>query len=103
MKRLIKIIAALLIVGAIIVGVMALLKGVNIDVLNPQGEIARKEYQLIMFTLLLSLVVVIPVFVMLAVFSLRYRESNKRAAYRQNWDGTRLLECHGKIAHSSRL
>jgi cytochrome o ubiquinol oxidase subunit 2 len=92
MKRLIKIIAALLIVGAIIVGVMALLKGVNIDVLNPQGEIARKEYQLIMFTLLLSLVVVIPVFVMLAVFSLRYRESNKRAAYRPNWDGSRLLE-----------
>lgn len=92
MKRLIKIIAALLAVCAVVVGVMALLKGVNIDVLNPQGEIARKEYQLIMFTLLLSLVVVIPVFVMLAVFSLRYRESNKRAAYRPNWDGNRLLE-----------
>lgn len=92
MKRLIKIIAALLVVGAIVAGVTVLLKGVNIDVLNPQGEIARKEHQLIIFTLLLSLVVVIPVFVMLIAFSLRYRESNKRAAYRPNWEGNRLLE-----------
>lgn len=92
MKRLIKIIAALLVVGVIVVGVMVLLKGVNVDVLNPQGEIARKEHQLIIFTLLLSLVVVVPVFVMLIAFSLRYRESNKRAAYRPNWEGNRLLE-----------
>jgi len=92
MKRLIKIIAALLAVAVVVAGVMMLLKGVNIDVLNPQGEIARKEHQLIVFTLLLSLVVVVPVFVMLVVFSLRYRESNKRAAYRPNWEGNRLLE-----------
>lgn len=92
MKRLIKIIAALLVVAAVVAGVTVLLKGVNIDVLNPQGEIARKEHQLIIFTLLLSLVVVIPVFVMLIGFSLRYRESNKRAAYRPNWEGNRLLE-----------
>jgi cytochrome o ubiquinol oxidase subunit 2 len=92
MKRLIKIIAALLAVAVVVAGIMMLLKGVNIDVLNPQGEIARKEHQLIVFTLLLSLVVVVPVFVMLIVFSLRYRESNKRAAYRPNWEGNRLLE-----------
>ncbi|MNH50032.1 Cytochrome bo(3) ubiquinol oxidase subunit 2 precursor [compost metagenome] len=92
MRRLIKIVIALLIVGVVAVGVTMLLKGINIDVLNPQGEIARKEHQLIVFTLLLSLVVVIPVFVMLIVFSLRYREGNKRAAYRPNWEGNRLLE-----------
>jgi cytochrome o ubiquinol oxidase subunit II len=92
MKRLIKIIAALLAAAVVVAGVMMLLKGVNIDVLSPQGEIARKEHQLILFTLLLSLVVVVPVFVMLIGFSLRYRESNKRAAYRPNWEGNRLLE-----------
>ncbi len=92
MKRLIKIVVALLIVGAIAIGLAMLLRGVNIDILNPQGEIARKEHQLIIFTLLLSLVVVVPVFVMLIAFSLRYREGNKRAAYRPNWEGNRWLE-----------
>lgn len=92
MKRLIKIIFALLVVGAIIFGVTILLRGSNIDILNPQGAIAKKEYHLIMFTLLLSLVVVVPVFAMLVIFSLKYRESNKKAVYRPNWDGNRLLE-----------
>lgn len=92
MKRLIKIILMLFIAGAIVAGATLLLKGVNIDVLNPQGEIAIKEYRLIIFTLLLSAIVVIPVFVMLVVFSLRYREGNKKAAYRPNWGGNRFLE-----------
>lgn len=92
MKRLIKIVLGLLIAGAIVFGVTLLLKGANIDVLNPQGEIARKEYRLIVFTLLLSSIVVVPVFAMLVIFSLRYREGNKKAAYRPNWDGSRLLE-----------
>ena len=92
MKRLIKILLVLLGVGVIVGGAVMLLRGVNIDVLNPQGEIARKEYHLILFTLVLSAIVVVPVFVMLAIFSLRYREGNKKAAYRPNWDGNRLLE-----------
>lgn len=92
MRRLIKIILAVLLIGAAVFGASLLLKGVNIDILNPQGEIARKEYHLILFTLLLSLVVVVPVFVMLVVFSLRYREGNKKAAYRPDWGGNRMLE-----------
>lgn len=92
MKKLTKIVIALLIASAIVVGVTLLLKGINIDVLNPRGEIAIKERDLIVFTLLLSLVIVVPVFVMLVVFSLRYREGNKKATYRPNWDGNKYLE-----------
>lgn len=92
MKRLIKVVLALLIASAIVVGAMLLLKDTNIAILNPQGEIAKKEYDLIIFTLILSLIVVVPVFAMLIFFSLRYREGNKKAAYRPDWEGSRLLE-----------
>lgn len=93
MKRVIKIAALLVVILGVIVGVAALLHGHTIDILNPQGEVAVKERNLIVFTLLLSLVVVVPVFTLLIVFSLRYRESNtKKAPYRPNWDNNKYLE-----------
>lgn len=92
MKAVVKLVLALIILSAAILGVSLLLKGVNIDVLNPQGAIAIKERNLIVFTLILSAIVVVPVFAMLIIFSLRYREGNKKAAYRPNWGGSRLLE-----------
>ncbi|MEO5950040.1 MAG: ubiquinol oxidase subunit II [Candidatus Saccharimonadales bacterium] len=92
-KRFAKVLALLVVIGALFFGVRMLLNGLNIDVLNPQGEVAMKERNLIMFTLLLSLVVVVPVFTMLIVFSLRYNANNiKKARYTPDWDGSRTLE-----------
>lgn len=64
----------------------------NIDVLNPQGEIASKERDLLLFTTLLSLAVVVPVFFMLALFSWKFREGNKKAKYTPDWDSNKILE-----------
>jgi len=92
-KRIITVGLILLLVCAAVVGSIVLLHGAHIDVLNPQGEVAMKERNLIVFTLLLSLIVVVPVFTLLIVFSLKYRASNpKKAAYHPNWEGNRLLE-----------
>lgn len=66
--------------------------GVNIDVLNPQGHIAARERDLIVFTLLLSLVVVLPVFFMLFFFAWKYRADNHKARYTPDWDGNKWLE-----------
>lgn len=52
------------------------LSSVNIPVLNPKGTIALEQYHLLLFAVILSLVVVIPVFVMLFGFALRYREGS---------------------------
>lgn len=92
MKAVAKLVLALIVLSAVVFGVSLLLKGINIDVLNPHGAIAVKERNLIVFTLVLSAIVVVPVFAMLIIFSLRYREGNKKAAYRPNWGGNRLLE-----------
>jgi cytochrome o ubiquinol oxidase subunit 2 len=81
---------------AIVSGVIALfahvLHGVNIAVLNPQGQIASQEKGLIIFTVLLSLVIVVPVFTMLILIVWKYREGNSEAKYSPEWDHSRFFE-----------
>lgn len=83
-------------ITAIILGVIAiivhLLHGVNFAVLNPKGVIAAHEKNLLIFTLLLSLVVVVPVFILLFLILWKYRESNTKATYSPEWDHNRFLE-----------
>lgn len=86
------IVGALLLAGFIGLGVWLLLAGKNIAVFNPQGVIAAHQRDLIVFTLTLSLFVVIPVFVMLGVFAWRYREGNTKAKHRPDEDGNKWLE-----------
>lgn len=83
---------SLLIIVIIAVGWM-FFKNVNVAVLNPQGVIASQERGLIIFTVILSLVVVVPVFVLLGTIAWKYRENNtKKTTYKPNWDSNRLLE-----------
>jgi len=84
-------------VGIGLVGLGTVLTGLylrhtNIVVLNPKGPLARQERNLIIFAALLSLVVVIPVFIMTITIAWRYRESNKAARYQPDWDHSRLAE-----------
>lgn len=65
----------------------------NIAVWNPQGIVAEQERDLIVFTLLLSAVVVIPVYIMLFTFAWKYREGNpKKVKYTPDVDGNRFIE-----------
>lgn len=64
----------------------------NISVMNPAGTIANKQRDLIVFTTLLGLFVVIPVFVMTFYISWKYRASNKKARYSPEWDHHRVAE-----------
>lgn len=69
-----------------------LLNGQNIAVLNPQGVIAERQRDLIVFTVVLSALVVIPVFVLLFFISMKYRATNTKAKYTPEWEGNKLLE-----------
>ncbi len=85
-----------IIVSLIVVIVFALgwwlMRDLHIPVLMPSGEIANQQRDLIWFTIILSAIVVIPVFVLLIVFSLRYREDNKKAKYQPEWAENKWLE-----------
>ena len=92
MKKVGQILALPLVVGGLVLLGWFLLKGVRIDLLQPRGEVGKQELQLLIFTLALSALVVIPVFVMLGLFAYRYRETNTKAAYRPEWDKNSWLE-----------
>ena len=92
MKKVLKIVCLLLVIALVGVGVTLLLKNAQIDVLSPKGEIASKERNLLIFTAVLSLIVVVPVFFMLALFSWKFREGNKKAKYTPDWDSNKFLE-----------
>ncbi len=77
---------------AFIAILIMLVYGNDIPVLNPKGEVAGKERDLIVFGTLLSLVIIVPVFTMTFVIAWRYRESNKKAKYQPDWDHSRLFE-----------
>lgn len=65
----------------------------HLAVLDPKGPVGRKERNLFYFGLILSAVVVIPVYAMTIGIIWKYRESNPRPkTYRPNWDHSRALE-----------
>jgi cytochrome o ubiquinol oxidase subunit 2 len=64
----------------------------DISLLQPKGTIAKEQYDLLVFASLLSVIVVIPVFTLLIVFSWKYRASNTKATYTPNWDSNKKAE-----------
>jgi cytochrome o ubiquinol oxidase subunit 2 len=64
----------------------------NVEVLNPKGIVAQDERRLIIFTVLLGLIVVVPVYVMTFAIAWKYREGNKKAKYRPDWDHNVAIE-----------
>lgn len=65
---------------------------VSIPVLQPAGPIAAGQKQLLVQAFLLMLIVVIPVFILAFGFAWRYREGNKKATYKPNWDSNNVFE-----------
>ena len=68
------------------------ISGHNMGIFNPKGIIALAERNLIITALCLMLVVVIPVFVLLATFAWRYRAGNTKAKYTPDWHSNQALE-----------
>jgi cytochrome o ubiquinol oxidase subunit 2 len=62
------------------------------DILNPAGIIGTKEHQLIVISFLLTMLVVIPVFILTVYIVLKFHEDNEGTKYSPEWDGSRKLE-----------
>lgn len=92
MKRVFSIALPLAVIAGLIGLFWYLVAGKEIPVLQPSGEIAAAQYNLFVFTTALSLVVVVPVFTLLAYFAVKYRAGNAKANYDPEWSENRLLE-----------
>lgn len=71
---------------------MLLLGGCDMTLFNPKGQVGLDERNLIISATLLMLIVVIPVFIMTAVFAWKYRASNTKANYQPNWAHSTRIE-----------
>lgn len=87
-----KLISGVVSLTAFVLLLAVVMHGHNIDVLNPQGQIAEKQRNLMIFGTLLSLIVVLPVFALTGYIAWTYREGNKKAKYTPEWDSSAKLE-----------
>jgi len=79
--------------GMLLTPLLALLSGCsNLVVMNPSGDIAKQEAQLIIVSVVLMLLIIVPVFFLIIWFAYKYRASNTEAAYEPDWDHSTKLE-----------
>lgn len=76
----------------ILLPVAALLAGCNTVLMRPSGDIAAQQGQLIVVSTVLMLLIVVPVIALTFLFAWRYRQSNKEATYKPDWDHSIQLE-----------
>lgn len=64
----------------------------NVLVLQPAGNVAEQQRDLMVIATLLMLIVVLPVFILTGLIAWRYREGNKKAKYSPGFDSSHVLE-----------
>jgi cytochrome o ubiquinol oxidase subunit 2 len=78
--------------GVALLGVSGLLSGCNMVVMNPAGDIAVQQRNLIIASTALMLLVIVPVIAMTFVFAWRYRASNPDSTYDPDFHHSTQLE-----------
>lgn len=86
------IITVIAVVAAITALFIVASKDATFAVLQSRGEVANAQRDLVTFATILSLIVIIPVFIMVFVITHRYRADKPKGAYRPNWNHSRTAE-----------
>ncbi|MEM1344793.1 MAG: ubiquinol oxidase subunit II [Pseudomonadota bacterium] len=71
---------------------VGLLAGCELVVLRPAGDVAVQQGQLIVYSTVLMLIVILPVMALTVLFAIKYRASNEKATYEPDWDHSISLE-----------
>ncbi|QUS42179.1 ubiquinol oxidase subunit II [Tardiphaga alba] len=71
---------------------VALLGGCNFVVMNPAGDIAVQQRDLVVVSVVLMLLIIIPVMFLIVFFAWKYRQANTEAKYEPDWDHSTHLE-----------
>jgi cytochrome o ubiquinol oxidase subunit 2 len=58
----------------------------EVAILDPAGSVAHRQRDLMIFTGILSLFVIIPVYILAFTFAWRYRAQNKKANHHPDWE-----------------
>ncbi|SLJ86357.1 ubiquinol oxidase subunit II [Novosphingobium mathurense] len=68
------------------------LSACNSVVLDPAGDVAQQQGDLVVISTVLMLLIIVPVMALTIFFAWRYRASNKEATYEPDWDHSTQLE-----------
>ncbi|MGH8148144.1 MAG: ubiquinol oxidase subunit II [Rhodanobacteraceae bacterium] len=71
---------------------LALLGGCHLVLLDPSGDIARQQSDIMITTTIIIALIIVPVLIAIGIVAWRYRASNKQARYDANWDHSPQLE-----------
>jgi cytochrome o ubiquinol oxidase subunit 2 len=77
---------------ACLLPLFALLGGCNFVVLQPAGDIAARQRDLVVISTALMLLIIVPVMLLVVIFAWRYRARNDKARYEPDWDHSTGLE-----------
>ncbi|MBB6184246.1 ubiquinol oxidase subunit II [Oleiagrimonas soli] len=68
------------------------LGGCHYVLLDPSGDVARQQSDLMIASAVLMSLIIVPVLIAVGVIAWRYRASNKKAVYDAEWDHSTYLE-----------
>lgn len=71
---------------------LALLAGCHLVLLDPPGDVARQQSDIMIVTTVIIALIIVPVLIAIGVVAWRYRASNKHATYDPEWDHSPQLE-----------
>lgn len=71
---------------------LLVLSGCDLVVMNPSGDVAVQQADLIIYSTVLMLIVILPVMALTVFFAYKFRASNKDAKYEPDWDHSTSLE-----------
>lgn len=73
----------LLVLGLVGLGLCTalLLRGKNVALFNPGGQVAKQEHSLMLFSVIALLVIAVPTMFLLYFFAWKYRESNEKTTH----------------------
>ncbi|MBB6634442.1 ubiquinol oxidase subunit II [Cohnella thailandensis] len=78
-----------------LLAIVFLMSGCSTDmgVLDPKGIVADQQFDLIMITIVISIIILVPVLGMAFYFAWKYREANKaNVEYKPNWSHSTKIE-----------
>src|ERR1700691_327958 len=70
----------------VLLPLFTLLGGCNLVLLNPAGDVALQQRDLLIESTGLMLIIIVPVMALVGYFAWTYRESNTAARYEPDWD-----------------
>jgi cytochrome o ubiquinol oxidase subunit II len=70
----------------------ALLAGCDMVVMDPSGDVAARQRDLLVISTLLMLLIIVPVMALTVWFAFKYRHNNKQARYEPDWHHSMRLE-----------